>query len=196
MADLTTLEKARQQIFGNDPEISADAILTQLITSSSAWVEREVGGDLMQASVTETLDGNGECRMLLGRSHSWRPGSPTTTVTSVKVDGVTITARPAVSTSDTNPSGWVYRADGVDLVGYSFTEGTANIVIVYTAGFTTCPTDIEQACLEHVAIRYRDRQSTGLAAASGGGDSVTFSNAGTLAFIAGVLDSYRALGIG
>lgn len=196
MADLTTLEKARQQIFGNDPEISADAILTQLITSSSAWIEREVGGDLMQASITATLDGTGGTRMVLDRSHSWRPGRPTTTVTSVKVDGATIPARPAVTTSDPNPSGWFYRNDAVDLVGYTFTCGTQNVEIVYTAGYTTCPTDLEQACLEHVALRYGDRMRAGLATASGGGESVSYSDGATLAFIRGVLDSYTALGVG
>ena len=101
MAALTTLEKARRQIFGNDPAIEADDILNQLITSSSAWVEREVGGDLMLELKTDTLDGNGGSRMLLTRSHSWRPGSPTTVVSSVKVDGVTIPARASVSSTDT-----------------------------------------------------------------------------------------------
>lgn len=195
MADLTTLAKARMQVFGNDPEPSADDILSALITSSSAWIEREVGGDLMSASITETRDGDGTCAMLLRQSHSWRPGRPTTTITSVKVDGASIPARPAVSTTDTNPSGWVYRNDRVELVGYTFSEGTANVVIVYTAGYAACPADLEQACLEHVAMKFRDRNSVGLASATGGGDSAIYSNAGSLAFIAGVLDSYRAMAV-
>jgi hypothetical protein len=195
MANLTTLEKVRRQIFGNEPEISADDILNTLLASSSTWVEREVGGDLMLATITETRDGDGCTRMLLTRSHSWRPGRPVTTVTSVTVDGVAIPARPAVSSSNANPNGYLYRDDRVDLVGYTFTTGTANVVIVYTAGFVACPTDVEQATLEHVALRYRDRKHTGLESASGGGDSVNYSNAGTLAFIGGVLDSYRVLGV-
>lgn len=197
MAALTTLEKARRQIFGNDPAIEADDILNQLITSSSAWVEREVGGDLMLELKTDTLDGNGGSRMLLTRSHSWRPGSPTTVVSSVKVDGVTIPARASVSSTDTNPSGWVYRTDGVDLVGYCFSRGVANVVITYMAGFTSTPSDIEQACLEHIAMRYFDRKHTGIEMISGGGEGmVNYGNAGSLAFINGTLEPYRVLGIG
>lgn len=195
MANLTTLAKARQQIFGNDPSIEADDILNQLITSSSAWVEREIGGDLIAASFTETLDGDGGTRMRLKHSHSWRPGFPTTTVTLVKVDGETISARPAVTSTDTNPDGWLYRDDGVDLVGFRFTKGKANVVITYTAGFDACPADIEQAVLEHIAIRYSDRSRAGLASMSSAGESASFSNAGSLAFISGVLDTYRALGV-
>jgi hypothetical protein len=193
MALLTTLDKAQAQIFGNAPEINANDILTALIASSSAWVEREVGGDLITATITETRDGNGGTRIVLERSHTWRPGNPTTTITSLKIDGATIPARPAVTTSDTNPSGYVLTGDAIDLVGYCFAEGTANVVVTYTAGFTTCPADVEQAVLEHVALRYRDRGRTGLSSSSGDGESVSYSSAGTLAFIEGVLASYRPL---
>lgn len=196
MADLTTLEKAQRQINGNNPVIEAASILSALITSSSAWVEREVGGDLMRSTITETRDGNGECRIRLGRSHSWRPGNPATTVTSVTVDGATIPARPAVSSSNTNPSGWVYREDGVDLVGYRFTEGTANVVVVYSAGYDTVPADVEQAVLEHIALRFKDRGHAQIDSSSDAGQSVSFGSAGTLAFIEGVLSSYRVMGIG
>jgi hypothetical protein len=194
MADLTTLAKARRQLFGNDPAIEADEILAALITSSSAWVEREVGGDLMLALVTETRDGNGTTRLLLNRSHSWRPGRPVTTVSSLKIDGSVIPARPAVTTTDTNPSGYVIDGDAIDLVGYCFTSGTANVVVTYMAGYTDTPTDIEQAVLEHIALRYRDRGHIGQDAASTAGESVNYGNAGTLAFIEGVLSSYRAMG--
>ena len=194
MALLTTLEAARRQLFGNDPEISADDILNALIASSSAWVEREVGGDLMQATITETIDGDGGTKVRLARSHSWRPGRPTTTVTSVKVDGETIPERPAVSVSYATPSGWVYRNDCVELVGYTFSPGTANVVVVYQAGFATCPTDIEQACLEHIAARYKRRGNEGQASSAGGGDSVSYGDSVDFAFIKGSLEQYRPLG--
>lgn len=195
MANLTTLEAARRQLFGNDPEISADDILTALIASSSAWVEREVGGDLLQATITETFDGDGGTVVRLTRSHSWRPGSPPTTVSSVKVNGETIPARAAVSVYDTDPTGWVYREDRVTLVGFNFTPGTANVVITYQAGFPTCPTDIEQACLEHIAARYKRRGNEGQASSAGGGDSVSYGDAADFAFIKGSLEGYRPLGL-
>jgi hypothetical protein len=194
MADLTTIQNVRRQLFGNDPSLEADGILEALITSSSAWVENDVGGDLIRATVTETRDGDGGTKLRLLRSHSWRPAVTATTVTSVTVDGMVIPARAAVTSLNTNPSGWLFRDDCVELVGYTFTSGVANVVVVYAAGYTTCPTDVEQACLEHIALRYRDRGHVGIDSSSGD-VNVNYGNAGTLAFIDGVLTRYRVEGI-
>jgi hypothetical protein len=113
--------------------------------------------------------------------------TPVTAVTSVTVDGVAIPARTVIG-----GTGWVFSAGGVDLVGYSFTAGIQNVVFVYTAG-ETVPADLEQAVIEHAALRYRDRDRVGLASQCGGVESVSYSNAGTLAYIEGVIDAYRVL---
>jgi hypothetical protein len=156
--------------------------------------------------------------------------------------------------------GYVVNGPWLDLSGYTFTQGTANVVVVYTAGaaavdtstipaapgpytytataptysstlsvtiagvtatvmagtptvgryavtsagvytfaaadagkaivvtYGILPPDIEQATIEHVALRYRNRPSAGLGSQSVGGESVTYSDAGTFAFITGVLD--------
>jgi hypothetical protein len=195
MADLTTLAKARQQLFGNDPAIEADTLLGQLITSSSAWIEREVGGDLMTANITETFDGDGGTVLRLTRCHTWRPGSPAPTITSVHVDGVAIAARASVTSVNTNPSGYIFRDDRIELVGYTFTVGVKNVTVVYTAGYTVCPTDLEQACLEHIALRFKDRGHIGVELVSGGGEGmVNYGNAGTMAYIENVLSFYRVMG--
>lgn len=180
MADLTSIEKVRRYLFGNEVTLDADEILADLITSSSAWVERQIGRSFGSRSVTETRNGDGTTRMLLDET-------PATAVTSVTVDGVVIPARTTVT-----GSGWVLSDDGVDLVGYTFTAGVQNVVFAYTAG-ETVPADLEQAVIRHVALQFRDRNHDGLASASGGGESASFSAAGSLAFIEGVLDGYRPL---
>lgn len=180
MADLTTIEKVRRYLFGNDTTFDADEILADLITSSSAWVERQIGRTFGSGTVTETKNGDGTSRMLLEQN-------PATAVTSVTVDGVAVPARTVVS-----GTGWVLSDDGIDLVGYSFTAGIQNVVIVYTAG-EAVPADLEQAVIEHVALKYRDRSHIGLDLKSGGGEYANFSNAGALAFINDVLDRYRDL---
>jgi hypothetical protein len=263
--DLTTVEKARTHLAVKSTD--ADAVLAGLVASSSVWALGRVGGDLLSESYTETRDGNGRARMLLEHSHSWRPGRPPTEVSSVTVDGVTIPKRPAVSESSPSPSGWVYREDGIDLIGYTFSRGAQNVVIVYEAGFkgaetgnipstapyqvqaqavfrgdrgvtiagaaatkvsanpaagqyavtdsglysfaaadagkavalgyAVVPGDVEQAVIEHVALRYRDRGREGLAAASGAGEGATFTaTPGGLAFIHGVLERYRPTVVG
>lgn len=177
MADLTTLAKVNTYLFGSNAPTEADALLSQLITSSSAWVEARLGQAVLTRTVTETRDGNGTSRMLLAQH-------PVASVTSVTVDGTAIAARASVTAT-----GYVLHDGAIELVGYTFTTGTANVVVVYSAGSATCPTDLEQAVIEHVALRYRDRGHVGMASGSVGGESATFSNAGTLAYIEGVIDS-------
>ncbi len=190
MADLTTLAKVKRYL-GPEAENTDNAndILSGLITSSSAWVEARIGRPVLQAAYTETRDGHGGTRMILLRYPV--ATSPELTLT---VDGTTVPKRAAV-----DGEGWVLtdKQIGVlDLVGYVFTQGTQNVVIAYTAGYATVPTDIEQACIEHVALRYSDRKRVGVDSMSAGGESAQFSNVGALAYIEGVLDPYRDLGAG
>lgn len=194
MADLTTLAKAKAQLGLTEVADMDLEILTTLVTSSSAWVERQLGRPVLSASYTETKDGDGGTRMFLNKCPA-TDDSPPISVTSVTVDGVAIPSRPAVSTSDTNPSGWVLRDYHVDLVGYTFTKGTANVTIAYTVGYTTCPEDLEQAVLEHVAFKYRRRTNLGSGSSSVAGDSVSYTDAGVIAGINDTLDRYRALGV-
>jgi hypothetical protein len=179
MADLTTLTKVKRYIFGNEPALDSDEVLSDLITSSSAWVERQIGKRYDTHTVTEPRDGDGTTRMVLEQT-------PTADVTSVTVDGVIVPKRTAV-----DGEGWVYADGAVDLVGYVFTRGVQNIVFVYTAG-ETVPADVEQAVIRHVALSLFDRNREGLASSSGDG-SATFSPGATLAFIQGVIDLHREL---
>lgn len=180
MADLTTLDRVKRYLFGNEIVSDADEVLSDLITSSSAWVERQIGRTFETRTVTETRNGDGTGRMLLDEG-------PAVSVTSVTVDGETVPERAAV-----DGEGWVYSDGGVTLVGYEFTRGVQNVVIVYEAG-ATVPADLEQAVIEHVALRYRDRGREGLGSASMGGEAATYSSAGALAYIMSVLDAHRDL---
>jgi hypothetical protein len=196
MADFTIAANVQRYLFGTDAPPGSGEILEDLVTSSSAWIENEIGGNLLSASITETRNGDGGTRMLLWHSHTWRPGAPPTSITSVHVDGTAIPARAAVSSSNTNPEGYAFSEDGIDLVGYTFTSGLRNVVIVYTHGYAAVPTDIEQATIEHVALRYMDRARSGLVSVSGGLESATYGTAGTFAYIESVLQKYRVVGVG
>lgn len=178
MADLTTKEKVRTQLGMDESATDADPILSQLITSSSAWVERRLGQEVLTRTVTETRDGDWTAEIQLQQF-------PVTAVTSVTVDGEAIPARATV-----DGEGWVLDGRRICLTGYTF-DATypQNVVIVYTAGYATCPSDLEQAVIEHVALRYRDRRRSGLSAESLSGESATYNDAGSLAYIMGVIDA-------
>lgn len=119
--DLTTLRRVRDYL--GLATHDADNKLAALITASSAWVLTQLGRPVLSATYTETRDGDGGSSLILRR---W----PVTSVTSVTVDGIAIAARTTV-TGD----GYVLRDNTLELVGYVFTAGVQNVVVVYRAGF-------------------------------------------------------------
>lgn len=92
------------------------------------------------------IDGNGLDRIAV-------PQYPIVSLTTLLVDGVEIDARATVY-----ESGYVLdKAAGiVMLAGYLFTAGLRNIELVYNAGYSTVPDDLEQAVIEQAAILYKE----------------------------------------
>lgn len=193
MADLTTLEKVRTHLAV--ASIDADAVLSGLVTSSSQWVLSQLGRPILTASYTEVRDGDGSTRLRLDKCPATQD-EPPVTVTSVTVDGTVVPQRAAVTAQNTNPTGWVYRRGGIDLIGYVFTKGTQNVSIVYTVGYAVCPVDLEQAVVEHVALKYRARTHEGQGSASAGGDAVSYSDSGAWKGIYDAIERYAAMGVG
>lgn len=93
-------------------------------------VEREVGVSFVPRTHVETLSGNGGTALLLG--------SVPTSLTSVTVDGATVTVGLLDATAG------VLRYDTGTT---AFTSGVGNVVITYTAGSATCPADIKDAVM-------------------------------------------------
>jgi hypothetical protein len=183
--DLTTLASLKAFMPGLDPaqaggDTTYDDLLGRLITAVSDQFKAEAGTSPTQTTYTEARNGHGQAGMTL-------LNFPVISVTSVKVDGTTIPARPSVS-----ESGWVLSSGGrVELVGYRFTEGIANVEFVYSAGYATVPFDIEQAIIKMVALQFSDRKRIGVASTSQAGMSTSFGDAPVLAYWRSVVDSYR-----
>ena len=184
MAALTTTDKVRAYLGLNTTE--ADEKLAQLVTSSSAWVESQVGRSIVvpAAAGTEVYDGDGGTVLVLRR---W----PVASVASVSVNGEAVTARATVT-----DSGYVLDGSVLRLVGSVFYCGTQNVSVTYTAGYATVPADLEQAVIEHAAMKYRGADRQGMASASGGGESVSYDPNREWASIMGLLDPYREVPIG
>ena len=67
-----------------------------------------------------------------------------------------------------------------------------NIYVSYSAGFASPPVDIEQACIELTAWRYRERDRIGQENKSINGESVSFiTNKSNLPHITDILDDYK-----
>ncbi len=187
MADLTTLAAVKRYL-GSEVEgiTSVDAILQDLITESSAWVTTQIGRTFATTTVTEPQDGDGTTRLILKQS-------PVVSITSVTVG--TDPAIPQRPNADAGSLGWVKNGNAVDLVGYIFTIGVQNVVIVYVAG-EAVPADLEGAVKERVAFKYRRRQNLGMNSISVANESVSYADAAVLAGIEDVLSHYRALVVG
>ena len=137
--------------------------LQRLVTAVSQWIENKISRDIMSQSYVETRDGHGGTRMVLGNY-------PVTAVASVVVDGVTIPPSPGPG-----QDGWVLVNDGITLRGYAFTtQDLANCVISYTAGYATPPQDLEQACLELAAMRWKERERIGHSSINMAGQQTNF----------------------
>lgn len=177
MADLTTLAnvKAWLGVTAN----TDDALLTRLIASASTFIQTWLNRDLAQQARVETRDGNGGNVMVFANY-------PVSAVASVVVDGYAIPA-------SVDPYGAGYRFDAtrIILTGYSFPRGFGNVVLTYTAGYATTPHEIEQACIELVSLRYRERDRIGHQSKSIGGETVSFIVKDMPDSVKTILNNYR-----
>lgn len=157
MADLTTLDNVKQYLAL--AVTTDDAFLTRLIASASAWVRSFLNRDILSQTYTETIDGTGTPRIVVGNY-------PVTAISSIVISGGDTLTASALS-FDQNT---ITRTDGGE-----FPFGQSNIVVNYTAGFATTPMDLEEAVIEIVALRYRERARVGTSAINTRGESVTFT---------------------
>jgi len=159
--DLTTLANAKAYI--PNAGTADDALLARMITGLSAFVVNWLNRNILTASYTETRDGYDTTRMMT-------LNYPITAVSAVTVNGSSIPLA----------SGWPQNGYGFDsasivLMGYSFPRGFRNVTLAYTAGFATVPADIEQAVLEVLALRYKQRDRVGYNSKSLAGETVAFT---------------------
>ncbi len=154
MTLLTTLTDVKTYTGATDP--SGDAAITALISNASAFIERFCNRTFGLASYTEVRNGNNRPRMMLNNS-------PITAVSSLSIDGysIQVSSGPTVGgyTFDNHSiylrPGYI---NGSGFRGYGeFTRGIQNVVIAYTAGFATVPSDVAQACIELIAFKMAKR---------------------------------------
>jgi hypothetical protein len=126
--DLTTLANLKGYLpnAGN----MADQTLQRILSAASISIERYLARDLVAKTYTKTFDGNNGPRMVL-------PDYPINSVTAVSIYGAVIpTGGQYTATLGAKP-GFFNTDKTVELIGYSFCKGKANVNITYSAGFET-----------------------------------------------------------
>ncbi|TXH41835.1 MAG: hypothetical protein E6Q97_36730 [Desulfurellales bacterium] len=181
--DLTTVPKVRQ-FFGiqnNDD----DARIGSLITACSKAITQYLSRNLLAQEYTaERYDGNDSDILML-------KAFPVVSVSLVTINGVTQSA-----SSDGLLQAGYYPADTyIFLVGGArFPRGRNNVIVTYTAGYSTVPEDVVEACIEMVGDRYKLPSRLGeRSKALQQGGSVSYDMENMSARVKGLLSPYRRM---
>ena len=197
--DLTTLADVRSWLqMGQNPfPATDDELLTRLITAASQYIQTWLNPQIASQNWIETRDGLGSV-LGPGETRYQFAAFPVTAVFRVIVDGVEIPAIPAPTQSGTvavgTPSarqGYLFTPTQLVIRGYPVPRKTACVILQYTAGYTAPPADLAQACIELVALRYRERGRIGVAKAIGNGQTVSYSQKDMSDSIKTVIEQYR-----
>lgn len=150
-----------------DPQANTDyALLVQLIDDVSAEIERATGRTFATGTLTEKYDGNGTEYLQL---NSW-PVDSITSVAVVSDDGTSTTLAASEYRADLT-NGGLYRLsaeaqfwpweDGPSTRRRRYPYwpcGFQNITVVYVAGYSDIPDDLERVAIQFVIDRYMRRK--------------------------------------
>lgn len=182
--DLTTLGSIQSYLSVGNADIE---LVERLITGASNYFRSRIGRDLQSPVKTysnERHSGDGNYGIFTNET-------PVTEVTSIIVDGETIPQ--AVAAGDT---GWIITDAGagrIELIDYLFEVGIGNVLLSYKAGYAAIPPEIEQAIIEMVALKYRERPHLGLSSETLAGQSAVFLPAFIPRSVEEVIDLYRRI---
>ena len=175
--DLTSLANVKQWL--NVATTTDDTLLTRLITAGSQFIQAWLNRQLASQSYTEIRDGNGTTKMFFAQY-------PVTAVANVVIDGVTVPASP-----DGVQPGYTFDTRMLYLIGYAPCVDQQNVTLTYTAGYATTPPEIEQACIELVSLRYRERGRIGMSSVAAAGETTSYIITDMPKSVATILSNYK-----
>lgn len=169
MSDLVTLLKVKEHLRIKDA--SQDSVLSFLITACSKLIETWMNRVLSVNNYKDRFNGT-------GLSFHYFRNNPIISILSLKVDDNLITD-------------FEIDNDQVYLINNYFNRGKYNCIIEYSAGFQTIPEDIENACLEFVSFKYRQKEHIDLSSKGMAGETTSYIVKDIPDFIKVVLQHYK-----
>lgn len=170
-------------VVGSDSTM--DDLLSNLINRYSTLFETEMGRNILIREYTEQHSGGGYAMLFTTQQ-------PITSITSIH-----------------DSYEWVWDSDTlIDSDEYGISTGNYNhisfksitlgnyvdnIQVVYTAGLSTVPEDIQQCMVEEVARSYKNRQEIGVTSKSLGDGSISYTAQGLLRKTEMVLSRYQRI---
>jgi hypothetical protein len=198
-SDLTTLADVKAWLQTGQSAFPAtdDALLMRLISAASQFIQTWLNRQIASQDWIEIRDGLGNT---LGPCETRYPFAafPVTAVSSVVVDGVglqEIPVSPLAQPSGPNArtqTGYLFTPTQLVIRGYAVPRKAGCVTLQYTAGYANTPPDLAQACIELVALRYRERSHIGeVSRAIGGGQTVSYSQKDMSNSIKALIQQYR-----
>jgi hypothetical protein len=149
--DLTTLDAVKAWL--DKTADTADVQLQRLITAESKAIERAIQRPVLAETRTDFIQGYGSATIM-------PPATPIQSIEKVLVDGMPVEVQHDALTIWLKSGGaW---------------PKNSRIQVTYTAGYDSVPYDLEQACIELVALRYKERDKVGVISKGIGGESVAY----------------------
>jgi len=177
--DLTTLANVKAWFSPPLTTTADDALLVRLVTAASQYIQSWLGRQVASQDYTETRDGAGGRKLVLANA-------PVTAVATLSIDGIAIPPAPGPTAA-----GYMFSATTIYLQSYLFTPGCQNVAVAYTAGYAVTPPELEQACIELVALRYKERDRIGQVSKNLAGEVVSFTQKDVPSDVQTVLEQYR-----
>ena len=160
MADLCVLTDVKAYL--GLTSSTDDMVLSALISAESGFIQSYLDRVLQISPYTDQFSGSGR-----NRHHLYN--YPCTAVVSVTVNGAAIPAAIGPTTA-----GYLMIDDSVVLIGgYQYIRGDWNCIINYTAGLTI-PLEIVHACVELVAMRYKERDRIAISSKGLAGETTSY----------------------
>ncbi len=175
--DLTTLDNVKAWL--NLTVDTSDDLLTRLISAASAWSQTYMERQILSQDYAEVRNGHGGLSLFFANY-------PVTAVAQVSVDGKAIPL--AAGFWD---AGYTFTDKRLSLRGFRFLQGLNNVALVYTAGYAATPLDLEQAIIELVAFRFKERVHIGEQSSTGQAQTISFTVADLPVSVKAVLDHWR-----
>jgi len=182
MANLVRIERVKTYLDLANTDTASDVLLQDLIARIGAWAERYCDRTFAKATYTEQRDGDGTDTLLV---RQW----PFLSVASLYDDPLRVFgAATQIAAADFA----IYANQGmIRLDGRVFSVGIQNVKVTYEAGYADIPEDLQQAVVELVADRFRNKENQGIRSLAIGSYRVDYGEEELPSEIRGVLDGYR-----
>jgi hypothetical protein len=176
-----------------------DALLTRLITAASQFIQTWLSRKIALQDWIEVRDGLGTA-VGPGEVRYQFAVFPVSAVSLVVVDGVTVPPIPASPSAPPGApvnsyaaqAGYLFTPTQLVIRGYVVPRKAGCVTLRYTAGYAVPPPDLAQACIELVALRYRERTRIGEVSKSmGGAETVSYSQKDMTDSIKTLIQQYR-----